>query len=521
MGRQARSEPRTGGLATAVADEVEHGGPAPVPGRAAPSSLLAVQHAAGNRATNGLVQAKLEVGAAEDPYEREADEVAAAVVHELKRPAGDERPSAQRAAVTERSDGAFGRGADVFFRTVDPTGSTGPIVQRVWKVEEYFGPQYNQDPQGLMELMLPEVESRTQTGRKRARERLREWALLTDSAAQVASLLKLVGRTELTELMQLNVVTAAELKPDELLNVLGAKVSIADLKVALKKVGDEGIAEHFKAVAASKADAIALIRLEPDLAVLSRLHAIIPRPPGLLKMLEFSPPGALSRGVWLEQVIATAGGWAELNELRPYSTTLHIVNKLMRAVPVADLLREIRGPRKAGLTGKAELIIALVPFGAFAAIAPVVAAGAVGDAAKQQVTASQLATGAAGVKMHPRVVRFTQETVTNNGDGYTVRDNIRQLTNEPEWDIPGPVRLFEMTADIARRAVATSTRFGDADPANLEIGRIYTLDNRRLYAYQQSGRSAMPGGQFVATSVVLREAYKFTTPNRGTAAVLV
>jgi hypothetical protein len=372
-----------------------------------------------------------------------------------------------------------------------------------------------------MDLMLPEVESRTTNGRKRARERLREWALVTDSAAQVASLLKLAGRTELTELMQLAVVTSKGLTPAELLTALGAKESIPNLKVALKKVGDEGIAEHFKAVAASKADAIALIGLEPDLAVLSRLHAIIPTPPGLLRMLQISPTGALSRGVWLEQVIATAGGWAPLDELRHYSSTLPTANKLMQAVPVADLLRGVRGPLKAGLKGKAELILTLVPFGLFAAIAPVVAAGAVGEDAKRRVTAAQLQTGTSGLVMHPRAVRFTQDTVTNRGDGYTVRDNIRQLTDQKDWDIPGPVRLFKMTDDIARRAPRKESRFGVSDPANLEVGQIYTLDNRRLYAYQQAGRSAMPGGQFVPANVAVQEAFKFTTRDRGASAVLV
>jgi hypothetical protein len=36
-----------------------------------------------------------------------------------------------------------------------------------------------------------------------------------------------------------------------------------------------------------------------------------------------------------------------------------------------------------------------------------------------------------------------------------------------------------------------------------------------LYAYQEAGRNAMPGGIFVPIGTVLAESYKFTTPSGG------
>ncbi len=45
--------------------------------RTAPAGLLQLQRSAGNRAVNRLIQARLIVGPADDPYEREAERVAA------------------------------------------------------------------------------------------------------------------------------------------------------------------------------------------------------------------------------------------------------------------------------------------------------------------------------------------------------------------------------------------------------------------------------------------------------------
>jgi hypothetical protein len=80
--------------------------------------LLELQRSAGNAAT--IVQAKLAVGRADDPAEREADRVAAEVMRRLD---GDEPqpvPSAERGDTLRRSVQA-GAGAGVFFRPPAPT----------------------------------------------------------------------------------------------------------------------------------------------------------------------------------------------------------------------------------------------------------------------------------------------------------------------------------------------------------------------------------------------------------------
>jgi hypothetical protein len=47
---------------------------------ASPGAILQLQRIAGNRAVSRLIQAKLTVGAADDPYEQEADRIASTVV---------------------------------------------------------------------------------------------------------------------------------------------------------------------------------------------------------------------------------------------------------------------------------------------------------------------------------------------------------------------------------------------------------------------------------------------------------
>lgn len=75
--------------ARAAAHEPTRRDPSAGGSTSAAGRYLAVQRAAGNRATTGMIQAKLSVGPAGDRYEQEADEVATAVVRSLQRqPAG-------------------------------------------------------------------------------------------------------------------------------------------------------------------------------------------------------------------------------------------------------------------------------------------------------------------------------------------------------------------------------------------------------------------------------------------------
>src|SRR4051794_28927147 len=69
------------------------------PGRGSAASLLRLQQSVGNRAVNSvlaLAQAKLEVGAVDDPAECEADAVAASVVHALDTGVAPSDPSDRR-----------------------------------------------------------------------------------------------------------------------------------------------------------------------------------------------------------------------------------------------------------------------------------------------------------------------------------------------------------------------------------------------------------------------------------------
>jgi hypothetical protein len=57
-------------------------------------------------------------------------------------------------------------------------------------------------------------------------------------------------------------------------------------------------------------------------------------------------------------------------------------------------------------------------------------------------------------------------------------------------------------------------------PKNLINGLIYTLDNRRLYAYQQAGRTSIPV-KWVDTDVVFKFRWKFTTQDGGLSVILL
>jgi len=121
---------------------------------------------------------------------------------------------------------------------------------------------------------------------------------------------------------------------------------------------------------------------------------------------------------------------------------------------------------------------------------------------------------------NPAGIRFTQGTVTNKGDVYTVKDNIAKLNEDPKWDVPsGPIRIFKKEAWMDT-IPDKKTRFGLASPRHLKDGQTYTLDNRRLYAYKKAGRSAIPA-QKASPNRIKRDSFKFTTTNFGVSATLI
>ena len=99
-------------------------------------------------------------------------------------------------------------------------------------------------------------------------------------------------------------------------------------------------------------------------------------------------------------------------------------------------------------------------------------------------------TSASG-SVDPSLVRFTQSSIKNEfSDGRAVDDlviELREGTVEPS-SVP-PIRTFEVN------------------------GQLYTLDNRRLYAYQRAGISVPT--RPATGAEINRENYKFTTPNGG------
>lgn len=128
---------------------------------------------------------------------------------------------------------------------------------------------------------------------------------------------------------------------------------------------------------------------------------------------------------------------------------------------------------------------------------------------------------------HPRNIRFTQSTVTNKSRDYTVEGNIERLRDEPDWHVPGknsatnPIRIFLKTPEMDWGEV-THPRYGfTGNTNNLENGQWYTLDNRRLYAYQQAGRDYISYEIVTDLRTIQREGWKFTTGNFGIGADLI
>ncbi len=77
----------------------------PSPAGPLPSALLALQQRAGNRATVGWIQHKLEVGSADDPLEAEADQVAQQVLRRISvRPASAGEAGAVEAGAADTTN---------------------------------------------------------------------------------------------------------------------------------------------------------------------------------------------------------------------------------------------------------------------------------------------------------------------------------------------------------------------------------------------------------------------------------
>ncbi|WP_126556624.1 RHS repeat-associated core domain-containing protein [Dictyobacter kobayashii] len=133
-------------------------------------------------------------------------------------------------------------------------------------------------------------------------------------------------------------------------------------------------------------------------------------------------------------------------------------------------------------------------------------------------------------RMNPNNIGFTQDTVPNsgrikgeNGGAYTVKGNIAALKsgNLTPDDLPA-IRVFNVTNEIYNSGDITGgpgNKF-TGNGQNLLLGQWYTLDNRRLFAFQRAGITDIPVTIWKDTQDILNEGWKFTTTKWGIDATL-
>ncbi len=130
-------------------------------------------------------------------------------------------------------------------------------------------------------------------------------------------------------------------------------------------------------------------------------------------------------------------------------------------------------------------------------------------------------------RLNPNNVRFTQAEASNTGQirgsgggSYTVADNIQALqSGQMSADDLPPIRVFRMTDGMKTWDPKTAW-FGNneytGDPANLQPDQIYTLDNRRLAAFQRAGNiQSIPVVWEDNINVIYHDRFKFSTENFG------
>ena len=117
-------------------------------------------------------------------------------------------------------------------------------------------------------------------------------------------------------------------------------------------------------------------------------------------------------------------------------------------------------------------------------------------------------------------IKYSQSTYslygkTDEGELYMVEENVQWLNDRPDQELPwgGPIRVFRKQAFMDDWGPFSQGGF-TGEPQNLLNGEIYTLDHRRLVAYQLAGRNTIPV-QWASLSVVRDNRWKFTTANGG------
>lgn len=119
-------------------------------------------------------------------------------------------------------------------------------------------------------------------------------------------------------------------------------------------------------------------------------------------------------------------------------------------------------------------------------------------------------------RMNPDDVRYTQHQCDNQGQGYTVEQNIQSLKDGSlSPDDLDPIRVFRKTGDMDKWG--SRTKYGyTGDPANLANDEWYSLDNRRLYAFKLAGITDIPVDIVSSdTELLFKQRYKFSTTDEG------
>jgi hypothetical protein len=121
---------------------------------------------------------------------------------------------------------------------------------------------------------------------------------------------------------------------------------------------------------------------------------------------------------------------------------------------------------------------------------------------------------------NPEEIYFTQNTISPTHDGgYTVEGNIEALLagDLTPYDLE-PIRIFVKDSTMDEwKPMKNPHRSEDifGYPKNLEDGKIYSLDNRRLYEYKKAGITKIPVVWVTKRGSIKHERYKFTTENFG------
>jgi hypothetical protein len=117
-------------------------------------------------------------------------------------------------------------------------------------------------------------------------------------------------------------------------------------------------------------------------------------------------------------------------------------------------------------------------------------------------------------------IRYSQSTFslygkTDEDELYSVEGNIQWLKDHPGSDLPwgGPIRVFRKQAFMDEWGPLCQNGY-TGNPKSLVNGEIYTLDHRRLVAYQLAGRRTIPV-EWAPLNVVRENRWKFTTADGG------